>query len=138
MSDEISLFELFIDLSGEFQSHVIERSYVVDNYILSEYVRRMIEVENLPTPVQILDLSLVFDPIGTVLDFIRRDFYVSATYPLTDYCNGFVNLNNKPEVTNYIHLELDVVESEIRMLSDQISIEFREQTLNLNSFNANT
>lgn len=138
MSDEISLFELFIDLSGEFQSHVIERSYVVDNYILSEYVSRMIEVENLPTPVQILDLSLVFDPIGTVLDFIRRDFYVAATYPLTDYCNGFVNLNNQPEVTNYIHLELDVVESEIRMLSDQISIEFREQTLNLNSFNANT
>lgn len=138
MSDELSHFELFIDLSGEFQAHIVEQSYLIDSYVLAEYIQRMILIENQPTPMMLLDLVLAFDLLGNSLDFIRNQFYVEPIYPADDYCNASVEMQNEPAQTNYVDLEIDVSLPEMKIIRDEMSIEFRNQTVNLNSFNSNT
>lgn len=90
MSDSLSLFELFIDLSGELEQYVSERSYLINGYVLSNYIEQMIPVHEGYVPEQLLECSL------------------------------------------------DVIVSDMTSIHNELSINFREQTLNLNSFNANT
>lgn len=90
MSDSLSLFELFIDLSGELIEYVEERSYLINSYVLSNYIEQMIPVHEGYIPHQLL------------------------------------------------HCQLDFTNVDMTINRNELSIQFGNQTLNLNSFNANT
>lgn len=85
-----SLFELFIDLSGELSKYVEERSYLINGYVLSSYIEQMIPVQEGYVPQQLLDCKI------------------------------------------------DIVNADMKIIGNQLSILFGNQTLNLNSFNPNT